>query len=131
MPQFDKITFFNQIFWLFVFFFGFYFIFLKIFLPKLSSILKARTKKLQKGSFGVTFFAKEQDNVIISYNNSIEQTSSVIKIFVSNSSTNLAVWLESSIKSLNKETLDSSNKSIEILLHKQTATTYLLSNLIK
>jgi F0F1-type ATP synthase membrane subunit b/b' len=49
MPQFDKITFFNQIFWLFFFFTGYYFLLLKIFLPKLCSVLKIRNKKLQKG----------------------------------------------------------------------------------
>lgn len=47
MPQFDKITFFNQVFWLLSFFSAFYLVFLKFFLPKLSSILKARTKKLR------------------------------------------------------------------------------------
>jgi len=47
MPQFDKITFFNQVFWLLSFFSTFYLVFLKFFLPKLSSILKARTKKLR------------------------------------------------------------------------------------
>jgi hypothetical protein len=72
MPQFDKITFFNQIFWLFIFFSGFYLIALKIFLPKLSSVLKARTKKLQKGSEGVVFFYKEQDKVTELFNSSIE-----------------------------------------------------------
>ena len=59
MPQFDKITFFNQLFWLFIFFSGFYLISLKVFLPKLSSVLKARTKKLQKGSDGLTSFNDE------------------------------------------------------------------------
>ena len=48
MPQFDKITFFNQIFGYLFFFQVFYLISLKVFLPKLSSVLKARTKKLQK-----------------------------------------------------------------------------------
>jgi hypothetical protein len=44
MPQFDKITFFNQIFWLFVFFSGYYLLLLKVFLPKLGAVLKARSK---------------------------------------------------------------------------------------
>jgi len=48
MPQFDKITFFNQIFWLFFFFSGFYLLLLKFFLPKLGSVLKARAKKTSK-----------------------------------------------------------------------------------
>jgi hypothetical protein len=46
MPQFDKITFFNQIFWLILIFSGFYFILLKNFLPKIGSVLKARNKKI-------------------------------------------------------------------------------------
>jgi len=50
MPQFDKITFFNQIFWLLLLFFSFYIILLKTFLPKISSSLKARSKKLLKSN---------------------------------------------------------------------------------
>jgi F0F1-type ATP synthase membrane subunit b/b' len=48
MPQFDKITFFNQIFWLFVFFSGYYLLLLKVFLPKLGAVLKARAKNYKK-----------------------------------------------------------------------------------
>jgi len=73
MPQFDKITFFNQIFWLFVTFSCFYFIFLGFFLPKLSFILKARHKKLQKGLTEVFFFSKEQSSVILIFNTTVEK----------------------------------------------------------
>jgi len=131
MPQFDKITFFNQIFWLFILFSGFYFIFLKIFLPKLSSILKARAKKLQKGSSGVTSFSKEQDNVNLFYNNSIEQVSGVVKSSVLNSSEKTTIWLESSLKTLNKENLNLSNTLLESLLHKKIVTTHLFFTLRK
>jgi hypothetical protein len=44
MPQFDKITFFNQIFWLTLSFLSFYFILLKGLLPVLASSLKTRKK---------------------------------------------------------------------------------------
>lgn len=44
MPQFDKITFFNQIFWFLVTFLGFYFIVLKSLLPILAASLKTRKK---------------------------------------------------------------------------------------
>ena len=50
MPQFDKITFLNQIIWLFIFFSSVYFLVLKIFLPRLAFILKIREKKLSKGA---------------------------------------------------------------------------------
>ena len=61
MPQFDKITFFNQVFWLF-FFFQPLILFLKLFLPKLAQVLKARTKKLAKGSSGIDSFVVEQQD---------------------------------------------------------------------
>jgi F0F1-type ATP synthase membrane subunit b/b' len=44
MPQFDKVTFFNQIFWLTVGFLSFYFILLKGLLPVLAASLKTRKK---------------------------------------------------------------------------------------
>ena len=44
MPQFDKITYFNQIFWLLVFFLAFYFNLLKHILPLLAFSLKTRKK---------------------------------------------------------------------------------------
>ena len=44
MPQFDKITFFNQIFWLTISFLSFYFIILKGLLPVLAVSLKTRKK---------------------------------------------------------------------------------------
>lgn len=44
MPQFDKITFFNQIFWFLLAFFAFYFLILKTLLPVLAASLKTRKK---------------------------------------------------------------------------------------
>jgi F0F1-type ATP synthase membrane subunit b/b' len=44
MPQFDKITFFNQIFWFLIAFFSFYFLVLKSVLPVIAASLKTRKK---------------------------------------------------------------------------------------
>ena len=44
MPQFDKVTFFNQIFWFLLAFLSFYFIILKGLLPVLAASLKTRKK---------------------------------------------------------------------------------------
>lgn len=44
MPQFDKVTFFNQIFWFLIAFLSFYFIILKGLLPVLAASLKTRKK---------------------------------------------------------------------------------------
>lgn len=64
MPQFDKITFFTQIFWLTIIFFGFYFLTLQIFLPKIAAVLKSRKKKLSSGSTGVFNLNEEQFSVV-------------------------------------------------------------------
>ena len=128
MPQFDKITFFNQIFWLFFFFSSFYLILLKVFLPKLSSVLKARTKKLQKGSEGAASLAEEQTQVIENFNSSIEEMSLVVKNSVADSTEKLNFWISSQLSTLNKESLVVSNDVMEKIVHKQITTTHLLSN---
>jgi len=128
MPQFDKITFFNKIFWLFIFFSGFYLISLKVFLPKLSSVLKARTKKLQKGSEGLTSFNEELVDVNTSFNSSIEEMSVVVKTSISDFKDKTDLWVDSAVTNLNKEELESSNVALEKALHKQIAVSYLLGN---
>ena len=128
MPQFDKITFFNQLFWLFIFFSGFYLISLKVFLPKLSSVLKARTKKLQKGSEGLTSFNEELVDVNTSFNSSIEEMSVVVKTSISDFKDKTDLWVDSAVTNLNKEELESSNVALEKALHKQIAISYLLGN---
>nr|YP_009154086.1 ATP synthase F0 subunit 8 [Turbinaria ornata]AJF48274.1 ATP synthase F0 subunit 8 [Turbinaria ornata] len=47
MPQFDIITFFNQVFWLVLIVFNFYFIILRFMLPSLAFSLKSRNKNLR------------------------------------------------------------------------------------
>jgi hypothetical protein len=100
MPQFDKITFFNQIFWLFVFFSGYYLLLLKVFLPKLGAVLKARSKKLQKGTEGVIGFKQEQEQVSVGFNNSIEKMSSVVRKTISDSTVLTDKWVVLSIKDI-------------------------------
>jgi len=125
MPQFDKITFFNQIFWLFVFFSGYYLLLLKVFLPKLGAVLKARSKKLQKGTEGVVGFKQEQEEVSVVFNNSIEKMSSVVKKTISDSTAKTDSWVASSIKEINKENLVEGNSLIENTLYKQLVISHL------
>ena len=63
MPQFDKITFLNQIIWLFFFFSSTYIIMLKFFLPKIAFLLKLREKKLFKGFKVIEFCPIEIKNL--------------------------------------------------------------------
>lgn len=50
MPQLDQVTFFSQFFWLCFFFFTFYAVLLKSFLPKMNRILRFRKKIHQASS---------------------------------------------------------------------------------
>jgi hypothetical protein len=122
MPQFDKITFFTQIFWLFFFFLGFYFIFLKVFLPKLAAVLKGRIKKLKKGSDGVSIFADEQTSVAANFNSGLEQVFSIVKIAIKSFQEKTAIWTDSNIKSLNSTHLTESNNALETEFHKHLST---------
>jgi hypothetical protein len=122
MPQFDKITFFTQIFWLFFFFLGFYLIFLKTFLPKLASVLKVRAKKLQKGVDGVSIFAEEQETTISGFNNSLENVFSIVKNSINIFKEKMLIWSDSGVQTLNNKDLVSSNTAIEKAFHKHLAT---------
>jgi hypothetical protein len=101
MPQFDKITFFTQIFWLSVIFFGFYFLMLQVFLPKIASVLKIRKKKLLMGADGVSTLNKEYFSIIIFRNNFVQN-------FISDSKNELILmgadgilWLLDSVLDIN------------------------------
>jgi hypothetical protein len=50
MPQFDKVIFFNQLFWLVLSFLFFYVVLVFRYLPKISRVLKIRNKKLKKSN---------------------------------------------------------------------------------
>jgi len=144
MPQFDKITFFNQIFWLFFFFSGFYLVLLKFFLPKLSSVLKARAKKLRKGSDGVLTFSKEQDHVTNLFNASLEEMSTVVKTSITKTSNKMDSSLSHDFASFNYAEIDKtlnlnsvpvssgqiaiSNSALEKVVHTQFVTSFLFSH---
>jgi hypothetical protein len=122
VPQFDKITFFTQIFWLFFFFLGFYLIFLKTFLPKLASVLKVRVKKLQKGVEGVSIFAEEQEAATSSFNQALENIFSTVKNSVSLFKEKMSIWSDSGVQALNTKNLTLSNNEIEKAFHKNLTT---------
>ena len=122
MPQFDKITFFTQIFWLFFFFLGFYLVFLKTFLPKLASVLKVRVKKLQKGVEGVSIFAEEQEVTTSAFNKALEDIFSIVKASVDIFKEKMSIWSDSGVQTLNTKDLISSNNEIEKVFHKHLTT---------
>jgi hypothetical protein len=75
MPQFDTITFFNDLFWLLFLFFTFYFLLLKNILPSVSSILKARTKKFAKSNAFLILLQEENTKAILATANLLKRGS--------------------------------------------------------
>lgn len=129
MPQFDKITFFNQVFWLFAFFSSSYLIFLKLFLPKLSRLMKARTKKLYKGSSGIDDFLLEQHNTSSFFNSSVEKLMTFVKDDLFSYKIRSSSWLDLTKNQLEKKDLFNSNMLLEKTVYKRILLDYLLSNL--
>ena len=100
MPQFDKITFFNQIFWLILIFSSFYFILLKNFLPKIGSVLKARNKKLLKSNSLAEQFKSEELSVLADSNRVFVGTAALCRTNLFNGVDKSNNWLDSSQKTL-------------------------------
>jgi len=67
MPQLDTVTFFNQLFWFTLVFFGFYLFVLGTIIPKLTLVLKTRTKKLQQDMSSSAVLKAESASIIESY----------------------------------------------------------------
>ena len=64
MPQLDKVTFLSQFFWLVFFYFGFYLILVKHFLPKMGRLLKLRHLKMNTSQEAFASGTKEQNDVL-------------------------------------------------------------------
>jgi hypothetical protein len=130
LPQFDHITFFIQVFWLFVFFTISYVIFLKVFLPKLAQVLKARTKKLSKGSSGLDNFNLEQVKTISFFNESLEKLMIMVKDDLSNFKTNSDVWLATNTITVPKVGLFESVSSLESVVYNQISSDNMVSSAV-
>lgn len=96
MPQFDKITFFNQIFWLIFTFLFFYFILLRRFLPKISAVLKLRTKKYLKGNSYSELSGLEITNIYNKSSKFLTKFSSSFRRSLLTKFANKEFWLKTS-----------------------------------
>lgn len=102
MPQFDKITFFNQIFWLLLMFSVFYILLLRNYLPKIALILKVRRKKLSRGASFMEDALTENSKIFVDSNN-------IASALTINSSNQIEKH-----KELNFSNLDSFSESLQI-----------------
>jgi len=93
MPQIDRITFFSQLFWLTFCFFSFYILTVSYIIPRISSILKVRAKKVLLDSNDSSHLSKEPLLISNQYDSFFLNVSSHSRQFVqqSNESTRLQV----------------------------------------
>jgi len=117
MPQLDQISFLSQLTWLCIFYFGFHLILVDNFLPKISTILKLRKKKLlnslsssfasqTEGSFGNGSQVQENQNetdILKNYDfiltQSVQQSENSVQKGISEKSQ----WTNQFVKKLNSE----------------------------
>lgn len=91
MPQFDQISFLNQIFWLLIIFYILYFIFTYYFFPQLLAILKYRKKVLRKK---LIFLEQQQINILIIKKNFNNIYTNISLIYFQNKSNYLNILLQ-------------------------------------
>jgi hypothetical protein len=71
MPQFDRVIFFNQLFYFTILFFSFYFFVVGSFISKIALILKIRFKKHLFGISILNVSQKETNTILLSFEQQI------------------------------------------------------------
>ena len=108
MPQLDKVHFLSQYFWLCVFYFGFYFLVTKHFLPRMARILQFRKRKLshipEDGAHKELSLVKESGST------AVENAFSLSQKFWSHNSQRMDQWYKDNLYSLNTNYLQKCNK---------------------
>ena len=99
-------------------------------MPKLAQVLKARTKKLSKGSSGLDNFNLEQVKTISSFNGSLEKLMIMVKDDLSNFKTNSDVWLATNTITVPKVGLFESVSSLESVVYNQISSDNMVSSVV-
>jgi len=129
MPQLDKVTFLSQFFWLSFFFLGFYLLLAKTFLPKMSRVLKVRSRYLG----GVTQSAWQEENKKVSLSQGELSADGFknFRSFFTENFQNTGEWAQASLSNMNKkELLDTNKKYMTTLGHQSIVTNKTLNNLV-
>lgn len=98
MPQLDTATFLPQVFWLLVVFFIFYVLVINFILPKLSTILKVRSKKLSQGESILGEMTSEKNALGVVYDNILSKSLKESERLIQSSYSGALSWIESSSK---------------------------------
>lgn len=116
MPQFDTMTFFSQIFWVFFFFLSLYLIMINSALPLMSKTLKARKKKILWDSKEVDSIQGEDSSIFASQELVISKALSDSKGLLMECSESNNIWVSENANSVNnKILLDQNSRYLSIL----------------
>ena len=111
MPQLDKVTFLSQFFWLCFFYFGFYYVILKFYLPKISRILSLRRKKMEFSHQGMISLQQENHQVINDYQELLSKSLALSKSLFNNFFLQTTEWLSTNATTINKTQYKKANTS--------------------
>ena len=110
MPQFDKVTFFSQLFWLSITFYGFYMITIQTYLPGLARILKVRKKKVEFALKQGSTFSDERDSTVASYENVFVNSANESREMLTSFSNESNDWLNETRTGINASNLEKLNQ---------------------
>lgn len=105
MPQLDSVTFLSQFFWLCVFFFGFYYLISKDFLPKMARIFKYRKTKMSFSAENKDSLQEEVEKVRATCKTLVENGLTKSSNLLSHNFQRTESWLKDVIGTTNKQQL--------------------------
>ena len=122
MPQLDTVTYLSQLFWVLILFGGFYIIVLSDILPSLSTILKARKKKLDQNGDAIENFASEETSTSSSYEAILMNSLEGSRTLLSKTLQSGLSWIGVASKEKNIQDLQAANQAIVSSLGKVEGT---------
>jgi hypothetical protein len=100
MPQLDKVTFLTQFFWLCIFYFGFYLLLVKHFLPRMARLLKLRQAKMSLSQGG--FSLQEKSELQKTGDSLLLHGAKSSRNFFTTSLQNTSDWMASTVQQTNR-----------------------------
>jgi len=111
MPQLDKVTFLSQFFWLCIFYFGFYLILVKHFLPRMSRLLKLRQTKMNLSQEGFSLVQQEKSELQIARDSLLAAGAQTARNSVGKTLQKTSDWVHQTIDQTNRGHFQSFNQA--------------------
>lgn len=130
MPQLDTATFFTQTFWIIFLFLTFYVMALKYVIPNISQSLKARKKKIDSSSEGVSHFQEEEIKVADDYDQVVAQALNESRELMSQTIHSSSNWLQETSRKTNEGDLLAANQEYIKTIGEMSGQKFLIQNCI-